>query len=304
MNPTTIVPGLPPANATYSQVSILGDLVFVSGQIGIDPATGRLADGGIQAQTRHAIENIDRCLAEAGTSLDKVAKVNLYLADFGINSATDAGRTLANQDFEMPHNGWGGPRPNSGRKPMKVEHELLLRATQPERFAQLEEAGDLDALTVMRANMEFFHVRAAEILATIIAMPLGDDVNADQLARPQGHGGHHQDAASWPSSAPATSPATRTPRWRQSPPARLQSPGIATGRKRRSSASHAQGVSDAFARIAAGFPPEPRKRCSAGGVVVGRSAHSLRPRRTGGCRRSPSASPLSAGSCSVVRHAL
>ena len=85
MNPTTIdVPGLPPANTTYSQVSILGDLVFVSGQIGIDPATGRLADGGIQAQTRHAIESIDRCLAAAGTSLDKVAKVNLYLADFGM----------------------------------------------------------------------------------------------------------------------------------------------------------------------------------------------------------------------------
>jgi 2-iminobutanoate/2-iminopropanoate deaminase len=84
MNPTTIdVPGLPPANPTYSQVSILGDLVFVSGQIGIDPATGRLADGGIQAQTRRAIESIDRCLAAAGTSIDKVAKVNLYLADFG-----------------------------------------------------------------------------------------------------------------------------------------------------------------------------------------------------------------------------
>jgi 2-iminobutanoate/2-iminopropanoate deaminase len=90
MNPTTIdVPGLPPANTTYSQVSMLGDLVFVSGQIGIDPVTGRLADGGIQAQTRHAIENIDRCLAAAGTSLDKVAKVNLYLADFGMIGAAN-----------------------------------------------------------------------------------------------------------------------------------------------------------------------------------------------------------------------
>ena len=89
MNPTTIdVPGLPPANTTYSQVSILGDLVFVSEQIGIDPATGRLADGGIQAQTRHAIESIDRCLA-AATSLDKVAKVNLYLADFGMIGAAN-----------------------------------------------------------------------------------------------------------------------------------------------------------------------------------------------------------------------
>lgn len=91
MNPTTIdVPGLPPANTTYSQVSVVGDLVFVSGQIGIDPATGRLAEGGIQAQTRQAIENIDRCLAAVGTSLDKVAKVNLYLTDFGmIGSANE-----------------------------------------------------------------------------------------------------------------------------------------------------------------------------------------------------------------------
>ena len=89
MNPTTIdVHGLPPANTTYSQVSILGDLVFVSGQIGIDAATGRLADGGIQAQTRQAIESIDRCLA-AATSLDKVAKVNLYLADFGMIGAAN-----------------------------------------------------------------------------------------------------------------------------------------------------------------------------------------------------------------------
>src|SRR5215469_5195120 len=87
MNPTAIdVPGLPPANTTYSQVSILGDLVFVLGQIGIDPATGGLADGGIQAQTRHAIESIDRCLAAAGTSLEKV---NLYLADFGMIGAAN-----------------------------------------------------------------------------------------------------------------------------------------------------------------------------------------------------------------------
>jgi 2-iminobutanoate/2-iminopropanoate deaminase len=82
VHPTTVdVPGLPPANATYSQVSIVGGLVFVAGQIGIDPVTGQLANGGIQAQTRHAIENIDRCLAAVGSSLEQVAKVNLYLTD-------------------------------------------------------------------------------------------------------------------------------------------------------------------------------------------------------------------------------
>jgi 2-iminobutanoate/2-iminopropanoate deaminase len=83
------VPGLPPANTTYSQLSILGDLVFVSGQLGIDAATGRLVDGGIQQQTRQAIDNVARCLTAAGTSLDKVAKVNLYLTDFSMIGAAN-----------------------------------------------------------------------------------------------------------------------------------------------------------------------------------------------------------------------
>lgn len=90
MTPTTIdVPGLPPANTTYSQVAILGDLVFVAGQLGVDPATGRLAEGGIQAQTRQAIENVARCLEAAGTSLGKVAKVNVYLTDYGMVEASN-----------------------------------------------------------------------------------------------------------------------------------------------------------------------------------------------------------------------
>jgi 2-iminobutanoate/2-iminopropanoate deaminase len=90
MRPTTIdVPQLPPVNTSYSQVSILGDLVFVSGQLGVDGPTGRLVDGGIQQQTRQAIENVARCLAAAGTTLEKVAKVNLYLTDFSMIGAVN-----------------------------------------------------------------------------------------------------------------------------------------------------------------------------------------------------------------------
>lgn len=90
MLPTIIdVPGLPPANATYSQASVLGNLVFVSGQLGIDPATGQLVEGGVQEQTRQAIENIARCLAAAGSSLEQVAKVNLYLTDFTMIGAAN-----------------------------------------------------------------------------------------------------------------------------------------------------------------------------------------------------------------------
>ena len=90
MHPTIIdIPGLPPANTSYSQVSILGDLVFVSGQLGVDPTTGRLVEGGIQQQARQAIENVARCLTAAGTTLENVAKVNLYLTDFSMISAAN-----------------------------------------------------------------------------------------------------------------------------------------------------------------------------------------------------------------------
>ena len=73
---------LPPNNATYSQAVRLGDLIFVSGQLGVDPATRQLVDGGISEQTRQAIDNVSTILAEAGSSLDRVAKVTIFLTDF------------------------------------------------------------------------------------------------------------------------------------------------------------------------------------------------------------------------------
>ena len=73
---------LPPNNATYSQAVRLGDLIFVSGQLGVDPVTRRLVEGGIQQQTSQAIDNVATILAAAGSSLDRVAKVNIFLIDF------------------------------------------------------------------------------------------------------------------------------------------------------------------------------------------------------------------------------
>jgi 2-iminobutanoate/2-iminopropanoate deaminase len=75
------VPAVPPNNLTYSQAVRLGGILYVSGQLGVDPATGRLPDG-IRAQTRQAIENIRAILAAAGSSLDRVAKVNIFITDF------------------------------------------------------------------------------------------------------------------------------------------------------------------------------------------------------------------------------
>ena len=76
------VPLLPANNATYSQAVRLGDLVFVSGQLGVDPSSRELVDGGIQEQTRQAIDNVATILAAAGSSLDRVAKVTIFLTDF------------------------------------------------------------------------------------------------------------------------------------------------------------------------------------------------------------------------------
>jgi 2-iminobutanoate/2-iminopropanoate deaminase len=80
--PLTIA-DLPPANSTYSQATILGNLVFVSGMLGIDPQTNRLAGDDMRSQTRQALLNIERILKEAGSGLDRVARCNLYLTDYG-----------------------------------------------------------------------------------------------------------------------------------------------------------------------------------------------------------------------------
>lgn len=79
---TIDVPALPPNNASYSQAVRIGDLIFVSGQIGIDPLTRALAPGGIQPETRQAIDNVATVLAAAGSSLDRVVKVNIFITDF------------------------------------------------------------------------------------------------------------------------------------------------------------------------------------------------------------------------------
>ncbi|MBM4082019.1 MAG: RidA family protein [Planctomycetes bacterium] len=71
----------PAAIGPYSQAVVANGFVFVSGQIPIDPATGQLVTGDIQAQTRRVLENVKAVLAAAGSSLDSVVKATVFLAD-------------------------------------------------------------------------------------------------------------------------------------------------------------------------------------------------------------------------------
>ena len=72
---------VPAARVPLSQGIKVGDWVFTSGQLGNDPRTGKLADGGIKAETRQVCEHLKAILEAAGSSLDKVVKVTIYMAD-------------------------------------------------------------------------------------------------------------------------------------------------------------------------------------------------------------------------------
>ena len=71
----------PAAIGPYSQAIKAGGLLFVSGQIPIDPATGTLAAGDIAAQTRRVFQNIGEILKAAGASFDHVVRTTVYLKD-------------------------------------------------------------------------------------------------------------------------------------------------------------------------------------------------------------------------------
>lgn len=71
----------PRAIGPYSQAITVGDLVFASGQIPFDPRTGEFVTGGIAEQTEQVLRNLSAVLEAAGTSLDRVVKTTVYLAD-------------------------------------------------------------------------------------------------------------------------------------------------------------------------------------------------------------------------------
>ena len=73
----------PKAIGPYSQAVRAGDLLFLSGQIPLDPSTGQMVDGDIAAATRRVMDNLAAVLASAGLSFANVVRTTIYLADLG-----------------------------------------------------------------------------------------------------------------------------------------------------------------------------------------------------------------------------
>ena len=71
----------PPAIGPYSQATIVGNMVYTAGQIGLDPATMQVVSGGVPEQTVQAMTNLAAVLEAAGSSLAKVAKTTVFLVD-------------------------------------------------------------------------------------------------------------------------------------------------------------------------------------------------------------------------------
>lgn len=81
MAQTVYTPNAPEAIGPYSQAKVLGNLVFTSGQIPINPATGAIEATTIEEQTEQVCKNVETVLTAAGSSLEKVVKTTCFLAD-------------------------------------------------------------------------------------------------------------------------------------------------------------------------------------------------------------------------------
>ena len=71
----------PAAIGPYSQATIVGDLVFTAGQVALNPASGTVIEGGVEAQTARVLENLTAVLQAAGSSLSQVVKTTVFLTD-------------------------------------------------------------------------------------------------------------------------------------------------------------------------------------------------------------------------------
>ena len=90
----------PAAIGPYSQATRAGNTVFFSGQIPLDPATGNVVDGGIEAQARRAFDNLKAVADAAGGSMADIVRVGLYLTDLSQFAAVN---TVMADYFEAPY---------------------------------------------------------------------------------------------------------------------------------------------------------------------------------------------------------
>ncbi len=112
----------PAAIGPYSQAIQVGNLIYTSGQIPIDPTTGAFVEGGIKKQTRQSLTNVKAILEEAGLSMGDVVKTTVFLAD--MNDFADMNSVYA-EFFTEPYPARSAVAVKSLPKGALVEIEVI-----------------------------------------------------------------------------------------------------------------------------------------------------------------------------------
>ena len=117
----------PAAIGPYSQAIRAGSLLFVSGQIPLDPATGTMVDGDIAAQTHRVFRNLAGILEAAGTSFDRVVRATVYLADMNdfaaMNEVYATYFILARAGARRPSRPRGCPRTRASKSTSSLKSD-------------------------------------------------------------------------------------------------------------------------------------------------------------------------------------
>ena len=117
----------PAAIGPYSQAIRVGNLVYTSGQIPIDPATGAFVEGGIREQTRQSLTNVRAILSEAGLAMSDVVKTTVFMAD--MNDFAEMNGVYA-EFFAEPYPARSAVAVKTLQKGALVEIEVVAEVTK------------------------------------------------------------------------------------------------------------------------------------------------------------------------------
>lgn len=117
--------GAPPAIGPYSQAIQVGDMLFLAGQVGLDPTTRTLVEGGIEAQTHRAMDNLKAVLEEAGFTMADVVQAQVFLAD--LNDYAAMNEVYGSYFATMPP---GRAAVQVARLPLDARVEIMMTAVK------------------------------------------------------------------------------------------------------------------------------------------------------------------------------
>lgn len=117
--------GAPPAIGPYSQAIQVGNMLFLAGQVGLDPETRTLVEGGIEAETRRAMDNLKAILEEAGFSMGDVVQAQVFLAD--LNDYATMNEVYGAYFATMPP---GRAAVQVARLPLDARVEIMMTAVK------------------------------------------------------------------------------------------------------------------------------------------------------------------------------